>query len=29
MVRKLEKEEMIQLVDNVLHPKGRGFRAWK
>ncbi len=27
MFRKLQKEEMIQAVDNVLNPKGRGFSS--
>jgi len=27
MAKKLDRPEMIQLVDNVMHPKGRGFTS--
>jgi hypothetical protein len=26
-VRRLERQELIQLVDNILHPKGRGLSS--
>ena len=27
MVRRLSRDEMVHFVDNVLHPKGRGFTS--
>jgi hypothetical protein len=27
MAKKLKREQLIELVDNVMHPKGRGFTS--